>query len=141
MSCQLQVINTNKREIALNELHTNHDLLLRLKIYHYDLMHFNKGKSNMRLSTTHHSFSMSDCYFNDHERQFLLNFPTSDEQNLQTRLNTHINNKLNSSENTIICTSHDIAPIIQEIFVIKKGYELEKEFIKELKRFNKKNFE
>ena len=136
-----QLINTNERETALNDLHTNHDLLLRLKIYHYDLMHFNKDKSNIRLSTTHHPFSMADCYFNDHERQFLPNFPTSDGQNLQTTLNTHINNKLNTSENTIICTSHDIAPIIQEIFVIKKGYELEKEFIKELKRCNKKNFE
>ena len=136
-----QVINTNEREIALNELHSNNDLLLRLKIYHYDLMHFNKDKSNIRLSTTHHPFSMSDCYFSDNVRQFLLTFPTSDGLTLQTALNTHINNKLNTSENTLMCTSHDIAPIIQEVFVIKKGYELERVFIKELKRFNQKNFD
>ena len=42
-----------------------------------------------------------------------------------------------SGEASTICSSHDLAPIIEKVFGIRKGYDLEKLFVGERKKFCK----
>ena len=113
------------RDQLLKKLHDNTDLWTRVKIYHRDLKTFSSNVAACtRLSNTHQPLCMSECYFSDDERQFLLGFPTL----------------LSVSEGVLdgICTSHDLAPIIENAFGLRKGYELNPEFRRAFKQFQKR---
>ena len=129
------------RDKELKTLQSNIHLWLRVKIYHHDLKHFNSDHTAIwRLSNTHQPFFMSDCYFNEDDRHFLLNFSTSTGLPLRELFDEMQRTKSGrTGESSIFCASHDLAPIIEKVFGIRKGYENEKQFILELKKFRKAN--
>ena len=130
------------RDEDLKTLHANTHLWLRVKMYHHDLKHFSSDPTaTERLSNTHQPFFMSDCYFSDDERYFLLNFPTSTGLPLRELFDEMQRAKIvsYSGESSIFCSSHDLAPIIEKVFGIRKGYDNEKLFIGEWKKFRKAN--
>ena len=129
------------RDKDLKTLHGNTHLWLRVKIYHHDLKHStDDSTATERLSNTHQPYFMSDCYFSDDERYFLLNFPTSTGLPLRELFDEMQRVKVGlTGESSIFCSSQDLAPIIEKVFEIRKGYDNEKLFIAELKRFCKAN--
>jgi len=129
------------REKDLKTLHGNTHLWLRVKIYHHDLKHFSSDPAaTERLSNTHQLFFMSDCYFSEDERQFLLSFPTSTGFPLRDLFHEIQSAKSGrAKEASMLCSSHDLAPIIEKVFGIRKGYDTEKLFVGELKKFRKAN--
>ena len=126
----------DSNEKILRKLHENRDLWSRLKIYHYDLKKFSSNDfSCTRLSNTHQKFFMSDCYFNDDERQFLLDSPSPIGSTLKNYFMELQRTKQEAG--AVLCSSHDLAPVIEEVFGIRKGYENEKAFLAALKKMNK----
>ena len=126
--------NFMNHENNLKDLHENKELWMRLKIYHHDLRTFgSNSRAENRLCSTHHPFFMNDCYFDDEERRLLLNFPTS------TGLPLHVFFGELQNSKSEICSSHDVAPVIEKVFGIRKGYEKEKSFGDALKRFNNRH--
>lgn len=127
--------NFTKRDKNLKALHDNKDLWMRLKMYHHDLKSFSSSEfARNRLLNTHHALFMSDCYFSDEERKYLLEFPTSSGLPLHAFLHEVLEGKRDHE----LCTSHDLAPPIENVFGIRKGYEKEKLFGDTLKKFNKR---
>ena len=121
---------------ALKTLHSNTHLWLRVKMYHHDLKHFSSDPAaTERLLNTHQPFFMSDCYFSEDDRNFLLHFPTTMGLPLREFLDEMRNAK--GGESGVICSSHDLAPIIEKVFGLRKGYEVEKRFQEEWKIFRK----
>jgi hypothetical protein len=124
------------------------DLWLRLKFYHHDLMVYSSDSTaESRLSNTHQPFFMSECYFSDEERQLLLSFPISTGLPLNDVFTELQNTKIGmgmsaaaaaTAPAAVLCSSHDLAPIIEKVFDIRKGYEKEKAFVAALKAFNKR---
>jgi hypothetical protein len=127
------------RDKDLKTLHSNTHLWLRVKFYHHDLKHFSSDPiAAGRLSNTHQPFFMSDCYFSEDERYFLLNFPTSTGLPLRELFDEMQRAKGGiTGESSILCSSHDLAPIIERAFGIRKGYEKETQFIGGWKKFRK----
>ena len=120
----------------LKTLRSNAQLWLRVKLYHYDLKHFRTDSvASERLSNTHQPYFMSECYFDEDERKFLLRFPTTSGLPLRELLDEMQRTK--GGESAVICSSHDLAPIIEKVFGLRKGYEVEKRFIEEWKVFRK----
>ena len=74
---------------------------------------------------------MSACYFSDEERFVLLSFPTSTGLPLKDALE-----EMQRTKGFILCSSHDLAPIIEKAFGLRKGYEKEKQFMEECKTFH-----
>ena len=128
--------SASRRKNDLKTLHGNPELWLRVKMYHHDLKHFSSDPAAARrLSNTHQPLFMSDCYFSEDERGFLLQFCTA----TGTPLREIFDEMNKSSGSSVVCSSHDLAPIIERVFGIRKGYELEKQFIGGRKRFRKAN--
>lgn len=107
----------------LKELHNNRDLWLRLKCFHYDLKHFEDGQS--RLQDYGGEFYLSNRYFQSEELEYLLSFPTASGATARQSLSALFQSKGQFSE---VCTSHDLAPAIEKIYGIRKGFETEKGF-------------
>jgi hypothetical protein len=130
-----------RRDKDLKTLHGNTHLWLRVKMYHHDLKHFSSDPAaTERLSNTHLPFFMSDCYFSEDERRFLLSFPTSTGLPLGELFHEIQRAKSgHTGEASMLCSSHDLAPIIEKVFGIRKGYDVEKLFIGEWKKFRKAN--
>eukprot|EP01035_Chromulina_nebulosa_P008767 gene8767-11857_t len=104
-------------------------------------MHFGQDdKIELRLYTEPDApYFMSTAYFTHEEREVLLNFPTTSGITCEVYFKIMMERKLNELGNkAILCTSHDLAPAIAEIFGIKKGYEQEKKFRNAIKEFRKK---
>jgi hypothetical protein len=72
------------------------------------------------------------------QRTNLLSFPTSTGLSLNELFTEIERAKVRESgDAAVICASHDLAPIIEKVFGIKKGYEKEKAFVSALKKSNK----
>lgn len=126
-------------EAAIISLHSNADLCMQIKLYHHDLRMFNERQAQERLLNTSNDLFMSDCYFTTEERAMLLAFPTARGLCLLDLFVLMKEEKMKrGGEHGILCTSHDIAPLIEQTFKLRKGYEKEKTFRDKLKLFNKK---
>eukprot|EP01039_Chlorochromonas_danica_P008937 gene8937-9860_t len=126
--------NVLNRDRRLIELHNNVDLWLRLKCFHYDLMHFNEEASS-RLQGYGGEYYMSNRYFSSTELDFLLNFPTASGATARQSFQILFSSK---GQITEVCTSHDIAPAMEKIFGIRKGFEDEKAFKEYFKKFSRR---
>ncbi|RYG98692.1 hypothetical protein EON65_51125 [archaeon] len=114
----------------LKKLHSSKDLWLRLKCFHYDLKHFDE-QAQSRLENYGGEYYMSNRYFSQEELTYLLNFPTASGVTARQTLQDLFTSK---SAGTI-CSSHDVAPAVERIFGIRKGFEKEKGFIDYFKKF------
>jgi len=117
-------------EEKLEELQSNCDLWFRLKCFHYDLKHFDKD-AQFRLDNPCGEYYMNNYYFTQKEMHYLLDFPTQCGSTVREILQS-LFAKVTNNE---ICTSHTIAPAIEKLYGIKKGYENEKVFKKYFKKF------
>eukprot|EP01041_Mallomonas_annulata_P002506 gene2506-4871_t len=129
-----------KRDRSLLELQSNKSLWERVKLFHYDLMSFEHNQdSQVRLESEPLApYFMTSSYFDESEREYLLDFPTSCGLSCRDFLEIMTQIKLGTQgENATLCSSHDMAPAIAQIFSIRKGYAVEKTFMKFLKEFNK----
>eukprot|EP00981_Chlorochromonas_danica_P007675 scaffold1849_cov163-Ochromonas_danica.AAC.4 len=126
--------NVLNRDRRLIELHNNVDLWLRLKCFHYDLMHFNEEASS-RLQGYGGEYYMSNRYFSSTELDFLLNFPTASGATARQSFQILFSSK---GQITEVCTSHDIAPAIQKVIGIRKGFEVDKAFKEYFKKFSRR---
>eukprot|EP01031_Cornospumella_fuschlensis_P029172 gene29172-35205_t len=113
----------------LKELRSNKDLWLRLKCFHHDLMHFDKSQG--RLQDFGGEFYMSHRYFSSEELRYLLDFPTASGASARQCLQLFFQSKSGFA----VCTSHDLAPIVEKVYGIRKGYEEEKAFQTYFKKF------
>eukprot|EP00597_Dinobryon_sp_UTEXLB2267_P003417 CAMPEP_0170065988 /NCGR_PEP_ID=MMETSP0019_2-20121128/5852_1 /TAXON_ID=98059 /ORGANISM="Dinobryon sp., Strain UTEXLB2267" /LENGTH=320 /DNA_ID=CAMNT_0010272961 /DNA_START=71 /DNA_END=1033 /DNA_ORIENTATION=+ len=109
----------------LKELHSNTDLWLRLKCFHYDLRHFNEPAKS-RLENYGGEYYMSNRYFSEEELNYLLMFPTASGATARESLQALFTSKSNIGE---VCSSHDLAPAVENIYGIRKGFEKEKNFV------------
>lgn len=112
------------------------DLLMRLKVYLHDLMHFNKHSEDRLV--THHPLFLSDFYFSDEDRDLLLAHSTEKGTVLEVYEQLHQRKVAEAAPGTtsaVLCTSHDIAPLVMRAYGIRKGFEESKEFKRFRKRF------
>jgi hypothetical protein len=116
--------NIKNTEKMLKRLYSEETLWLNVKLFHFDLTNFNNEISASRL-VTDKIFFMSDYYFTDADREFLLSFPTSTGLSLQRHMELFLQGKLEDNI-TELCSSHDLAPVIAKVFGIRKGYAEEK---------------
>lgn len=118
----------------LKELHSNTDLWLRLKCFHYDLKRFDP-EAQGRLNNYGGEYYMSNRYFSSDEVQFLLDFPTASGATARQSLQILFESK--GSSMAEVCTSHDVTPAVERLYGIRKGFETEKAFKAYFKTFSK----
>lgn len=139
-------------EDAHLSLKTNADLYDRLKFFLADLMSY--GTDNEAQARLESDFSvplyMSSTYFTAEEAQLILDFPTSTGLSFQQSLEVQVRLKMEqaargSARDYRLCTAHDIAPLIRDVFRINKGFQetstfqaAQKAFIKKMRKAAKK---
>ena len=111
----------------------NDDLLMRILCFHYDLTHFNQ-KAQERLNHNECDHFLNSNYFTNDEMKFLLEMMPNDGSSGLKPLKFELQNLI---KNKNICTSHQIAPILQKYFSIHKKYEKTNKFKNYYKKFNK----
>ncbi|KAI9018295.1 hypothetical protein DFJ74DRAFT_211289 [Hyaloraphidium curvatum] len=131
-------------EGAHHALQNNTDLFNRLKFFLVDLMSYAADdEAQQRLeSDLAAPFYMSSTYFTAEEAEFILTFPTPTGLSFQQNLEVLIGNKMGhaataSARDYALCTAHDIAPLIRDVFKITKGFQESKAFQAARKAFNK----
>ncbi|GES73958.1 hypothetical protein GLOIN_2v1765137 [Rhizophagus clarus] len=124
--------NSMGYENELKKLHST-ALFLKIKIFLNDLLIMGDNKdAEMRLHTDQTAiFYLSKVYFDEKEIENILNFPTASGLSVSKLF------ELSLSQKTDLCASHDLAPLVQEIFGIRKGFQKEKGFTKAFKIFEK----
>lgn len=131
---------TTQVEKEITNLHNNASLIERLKIFIYDLLKFNNQECSNRLqseiSLNNPGYYFTPYYFTEDEIEYLLNFPTSSGLILKDLLDMFRKSKYEEGI-TEVCTSHDLAPIMYKTFNIKKGFDKDKNFQKNIKKFKK----
>ncbi|GES93426.1 hypothetical protein GLOIN_2v1774202 [Rhizophagus clarus] len=65
-------------------------------------------------------FFLSNVYFNEKDIEYLLDFPTTSGLSVSKLLSVELSNKHQ------VCSSHELAPLLQETFEIQKGFQKEK---------------
>jgi hypothetical protein len=125
--------NTMNHNIELKKLHSNDELFYRIKIFVNDLLTFSSSEvARSRLEKDPMAkFFFSNVYFNKKDSEYLLNFPTASGITISELLNEKLSNKHQ------VCSSHELAPLLQETFGIQKGFQKEKDFKEVLKKFEK----
>lgn len=121
-------------KIELKKLHSNDELFYRIKIFVNDLYLIFSDSEDARSRLEKDAmakFFFSNVYFNDKDIEYLLDFRTASGLSVSELLNVELSNKHQ------ICSSHELAPLLQEIFGIQKGFQKEKDFKEYLKKFEK----
>jgi hypothetical protein len=121
-------------EAKLKELHCHKDLWMRINCFHYDLKRFDSA-AQARLENYGGEFYMNSRYFTAEEMDYLLSFPTASGATARQCLQFLFTAKGDIRE---VCTSHDMAPAIEKIFGIRKGFEHDKGFKEYFKKFSSK---
>ncbi|KAJ3180717.1 hypothetical protein HDU87_001830 [Geranomyces variabilis] len=128
----------------LKSLHQNSGFYNRLKIFVNDLLIFEKDpQAQERLEfEPGATLYMSSVYFTAQEITYLLQFPSGTGLTLQQTLEVTMSDKMTAaqsgrSRDFQVCTSHDLAPVICDHFVIRKGFQEEKGFTTAFKAFKK----
>ena len=139
MNKDIKLVNKELVNRELEILHSNKELIERLKIFIYDLLKFSSNDQSAQrlqtmLSRNYFEYYFTPYYFTETEIDYLVNFPTSSGLILKDLLDMFRKSKLEEGVNEV-CTSHDIAPIMYKTFDIKKGFEKDKNFLKIVKKF------
>ena len=88
--------------------------------------------AEMRLHTDQAGvFYFSKVYFDEKEIETILNLPTASGLSVSKLLELSLSQKID------LCSSHDLAPLVQEIFGIRKAFQKEKGYNKAFKNFEK----
>lgn len=132
-------------ENAHSRLKENPDLCDRIRFFLADLMTFGADEeAQARLEADLSApFYMSSTYFTAEEAELLLDFPTSSGLSFRQNLEVLIGEKmgqaaLGAARDCGLCTAHDIAPVVREVFRINKGFNETKKFQAAQKAFVKK---
>jgi hypothetical protein len=132
-------------EQKLKLLHTDSVLWPRIKIFINDLMKFgNNEQAQQRLEIAQsqsEEYMFAEPYFNKEQAQRLLSFPTPRGLSVRELLRVLMKKKITSAGSTSdfgLCTSHDLAPVLQTVFGVRKGFDKEKIFQIAQKEFIKK---
>ena len=114
----------------------NESLFDKIQIFVHDLLTFGSSENaRSRLEENPMAkFFFSDVYFSEKEIEYLLNFPTASGLTVVRFLDVALSDKIDSHQ---ICSSHDLAPLIQEVFNVRKGFQKENRFKNNLKNFEK----
>jgi len=131
----------------LNELHHSSeylDLFQRIKIFHYDLKTFNELRlfyhPTPMTTTTPLPFYLNTLYFTMAEIEYLLTFPTAQGLTVAEHYSALLEGKQKAyrEQGTAVrlCASHDLAPLLERLFGLRKGYDAEKGFVKYKKAFD-----
>ena len=123
----------NNFEIKLRELHSNENLMFKLKVFIRDLMIFNNEALSF-LSVKYPEYYFTTYHFTENEIEFFLNFPTSSGLICKDVLSILIKQKINSL-NGEVCISHDIAPFMYSMFNINRNLMRDQTFIKKANKF------
>ena len=115
---------------ALEDLHHDKALWMKLKIFVYDMLHFSDAAQNRLIE------GLANYCFG----QRLLSFPTPNGLSLLQSLELRMESKrsalaANESSDAAICTSHDLAPLLLNVFGIRRGFAEEKIFVNAHKEF------
>ncbi|KAJ3186064.1 hypothetical protein HDU85_000979 [Gaertneriomyces sp. JEL0708] len=128
---------------ALKHLHQS-PLWMKIKLYLSDLLRFSFDEgARDRLETDFNArYYLTNAYFTADEAQLVLHFPSglglTFEQLLEVLMKQKIDqSKAGNSRDFSLCTSHDLAPVVKEVFGIRKGFEDEKTFVMASKAFEK----
>lgn len=122
--------NLSNYSTLLHSLQNNNNLYLRLKFFIYDLLKYNHERLQF-LSNRYPEYYFSRFHFSEDEIDFFVHFPTS-----TGLLYKDLFNEFKKDKNKIeLCTSHDLAPFIYNIFVISKHFCKDLSFIKNYKKF------
>jgi hypothetical protein len=130
-------------EEKLKILHCDALLWNRIKIFIYDLLRFgNPELARNRLERAQCGpFMFSLPYFDEKQAQILLSFHTHEGLSVRDVLSVLMQKKFKSGPVILdfahLCTSHDMAPSLQTVFGIRKGFDSEKNFRLALKEFDK----
>ncbi|KAI8819742.1 uncharacterized protein EV422DRAFT_507363 [Fimicolochytrium jonesii] len=131
-------------EAALPALHANKQLFAKTKIYLNDLLTFRSDPdARDRLeSDPAATYYLSSAYFSTSEVDFLLAFPTNSGLSFQQCVQAAMAEKVSASsegrsKDYHVCTSHDLAPLVRDVFGIRKGFQEEKAFKESLTSFRK----
>ncbi|GBB97795.1 hypothetical protein RclHR1_03070011 [Rhizophagus clarus] len=121
------------RDFKLKILRSNDELYYRVKIFVNDLLTFSSSEdARSRLEENPMAkFFLSNVYFNEKDIEYLLDFPTTSGLSVSKLLSVELSNKHQ------VCSSHELAPLLQETFEIQKGFQKEKGFKERLKKFEK----
>jgi hypothetical protein len=132
-------------ENAHSRLKGNTDLYDRIRFFLADLMTFGTDEeAQTRLEADFSApFYMSSTYFTAEEAELLLDFPTSSGLSFRQNLEVLIGEKMGqaaigSARDYGLCTAHDIAPVVRDVFRINKGFQETKNFQAAQKAFVKK---
>lgn len=116
----------------LRALHADSKLFNRLKFFIHDLLVFriDKGARLRLVQDPTAKFYMSSVYFTPEQADFLLSFEGRDRLTLEATLESTIARKIQqardgSTSSYAICTSHDLAPVLQDHFGVEKGFHVE----------------
>ncbi|CAG8447804.1 165_t:CDS:2 [Funneliformis caledonium] len=129
--------NIMSYKIELKKLHKEDEsLFYKIQIFVNDLLTFDSSEdARSRLDENPTAkFLFSDVYFSVEEIEYLLSFPTSSGLPVSMLLNVALSDKINSYQ---LCTSHDLAPLIQQVFNVRKDFQKENGFKNNLKKFEK----
>ncbi|KAI9004621.1 hypothetical protein BC832DRAFT_592565 [Gaertneriomyces semiglobifer] len=135
--------NFKKYPDALKHLHQS-PLWMKIKLYLSDLLRFGSDEgARDRLETDFNAkFYLTNAYFTTDEAQLILNFPSGSgltfEQLLEVLMKKKVDqSKAGTSKDFYLCTSHDLAPVVKDVFGIRKGFDEEKAFVIASKAFQK----
>jgi hypothetical protein len=117
------------------ELKANKKLLLHLKFFVHDLMRFDDDKASARLHRDVGELYFSGTYFSEEERSFLLDFPTATSCTARECIQLMFQRKGDALRE--VCTSHDLAPILQHIYQLPQDFHHGADFKKKYKEFIK----
>lgn len=132
-----------KHAEALKKLHTS-PLFTKIKLFLKDLMTFGSDEdARQRLeSDLSTQFYLSSAYFTPQDVQTLMDFPTGSGLTFKDTLEVLMKDKMDQTRSGVLrdynlCTSHDLAPLIREVFGVRKGFQEEKGFVTAHKTFTK----
>ncbi|CAI2172096.1 1170_t:CDS:2 [Funneliformis geosporum] len=129
--------NKMNYEIELKKLNKeNSSLFYKIQIFVNDLLTFGSSenaRSRLKEDPTAKLF-LSSVYFNEEEIEYLLNFPTTSGLPLSRFFDVALADKIVSHK---LCSSHDLAPLIQQVFNVRKDFQKDKGFKNTLKFFEK----
>ncbi|CAI2187888.1 18115_t:CDS:2 [Funneliformis geosporum] len=112
-------------QTELKMLHAENKLFYKIQIFVNDLLTFGSSENaRFRLKEDPTAkFFFSCVYFNEDEIAYFLGFPTPSGLPFSKLLNVVLSDKIGLNE---LCSSHDLAPLVQQVFGIRKGFKKKK---------------
>lgn len=113
----------------LKALHADLNLFNHLKFYIRDLLQFEvDGDAQRRLLQEPANFHMNSVYFTPKQVYILISFKGRDGRTLEEALQAHIARKImrthrDCSSRHEICNVHDLVPVLQNLFGVKKDFD------------------